>query len=48
MSVFDWHYTLLRDEHGIAEGEEAVMVLFGDFVGVEDVVTPGEGTHHHQ
>ena len=38
----------LKDEHGVAEGEEAVVILFGGFVGMEHVFAASEGTHHHE
>ena len=35
------------DEHGVAEGEEAVLLFDGCLVGAEDEVAAGEGADEH-
>ena len=35
------------DEHGVAEREEAVLLLDGGLVGAEDEVAAGEGADEH-
>ena len=35
------------DEHGVAEGEEAVLLFDGGLVGAEDEVSAGEGADEH-
>ena len=40
---------LICDEHGVAEGEEAVFLLDGLLIGAQDVLPPRQRRHqHHQ
>lgn len=37
----------LVDEHGVAEGEQAVALINGMLVGAHDVVASGKGAYQH-
>lgn len=37
-----------KKQHGIAEGEEAVLLLNSDFIRLADEVAPGEGGDEHE